>query len=391
LNTGNIKQVQDIYESTPDFHALIDSVTYNDNWDTIVDGKTMYFWFENEKQIRTKYGVLSDVAEKQLAEKIQMPFRYFQKMKTENPSLFLQSLNSWAKNFPMGLGNKQYLVRSVITRYPNSIYTGNKVRAILSNRYRRIDNREVIYYMLPILIANGYEIKSAKMTNDELYIKAVDPKAEIDISKYKQDDLIQAGISISNNELGLGGLTITPFVYRLVCTNGMMLPEMLASFNQVHLGKPMGTTDTDRTLESFYDNNELFLKVDLFVKEEQIKSKAKLTKIKEVFADAKEKYITGSTYNQSLQDVLNKLNTLESSVSLTDDERISIEQHIQEENIRMEGHDTGYYNMFELVNGITSYAGSISDYSRSTELEKYAGKVLHLPTSAIEHKVLYNS
>ena len=57
----------------------------------------------------------------------------------------------------------------------------------------------------------------------------------------------------------------------------------------------------------------------------------------------------------------------------------------------MEGHDTGYYNMFELVNGITSYAGSISDYSRSTELEKYAGKVLHLPTSAIEHKVLYNS
>ena len=39
-------------------------------------------------------------------------------------------------------------------------------------------------------------------------------------------DIVQAGVMISNSEVGLGAVSIQPLVYRLVCTNGMIVNDM---------------------------------------------------------------------------------------------------------------------------------------------------------------------
>ena len=43
------------------------------------------------------------------------------------------------------------------------------------------------------------------------------------IVEVKQGDTVQAGIIISNSEVGLGSLSLRTFLYRLVCLNGMIL------------------------------------------------------------------------------------------------------------------------------------------------------------------------
>lgn len=35
----------------------------------------------------------------------------------------------------------------------------------------------------------------------------------------RKGDIVQAGVMISNSEVGLGAVSIQPLVYRLVCTN----------------------------------------------------------------------------------------------------------------------------------------------------------------------------
>ena len=55
---------------------------------------------------------------------------------------------------------------------------------------------------------------------------------------------MQAGVIISNSETGLGAVSIQPLIYRLVCSNGMVVNE--ARTRRTHIGR-VNTTD-----ENFY-------------------------------------------------------------------------------------------------------------------------------------------
>ena len=56
-----------------------------------------------------------------------------------------------------------------------------------------------------------------------MYIKVVNPRLEAEVQK---GDIVQAGIIISNSEVGLGSVRVMPLVYRLVCLNGMVVNDL---------------------------------------------------------------------------------------------------------------------------------------------------------------------
>ena len=45
-------------------------------------------------------------------------------------------------------------------------------------------------------------------------------KSEISVG-----DVVESGITISNSEVGYGSVSITPFIYRLVCSNGLKVND----------------------------------------------------------------------------------------------------------------------------------------------------------------------
>ena len=109
--------------------------------------------------------------------------------------------------------------------------SGRVARALLSERYRRIDNLEVAAAVLPLFAGRGeYEVVSAEVTENRLYLKIVNHRMEMAVVP---GDYVQAGVVISNSEVGLGSVSVQPLLYRLVCTNGMIVNDMGERKNHV--------------------------------------------------------------------------------------------------------------------------------------------------------------
>ena len=75
------------------------------------------------------------------------------------------------------------------------------------------------------------EIASCEVTDRKLYIKAVNPRLQADVTP---GDVVQSGICITNSEVGLGSFEASPLVYRLVCSNGMVVND--AAQKRKHIG-----------------------------------------------------------------------------------------------------------------------------------------------------------
>lgn len=165
---------------------------------------------------------IAPIAHGQIAEKMGIPKRYYDRMMTEAPDLLRDNVRHWFQNTP-----KKNLVR---------VLDGN-ARAFLSNRYRPLDNDELMEAVLPGLTSADVQIKQFALTESRLYVRAVTKRLTAEVAK---GDIVQAGIVISNSEVGMGALKIEPMVYRLVCLNGMIHAVAL---NKLHVGRAFGNGD----------------------------------------------------------------------------------------------------------------------------------------------------
>ena len=71
------------------------------------------------------------------------------------------------------------------------------------------------------------------MTENRLYLKIVNHRLEMEVVP---GDYVQAGVVISNSEVGLGSVSVQPLVYRLLCINGMVVNDMGERKNHVGRG-----------------------------------------------------------------------------------------------------------------------------------------------------------
>ena len=155
----------------------------------------------------------SSLFHRQVASALGIPAKYYDLMQAQKPELLAENVNSWFADKP-----SSYMVRSM------DYGAGQVARALLSERYRRIDNMEIATAVLPLFAGNDqYEVMSCEVTENRLYLKVVNHRLEMEVRK---GDIVQAGVMISNSEVGLGAVSIQPLVYRLVCTNGMVVNDM---------------------------------------------------------------------------------------------------------------------------------------------------------------------
>lgn len=130
----------------------------------------------------------------------------------------------------------------------------NKVRAVLSTRYRTLDNADLFFLAADEFRKAGAEVWEARLTDDSMRLYAVQPgiAAEVDdrpdggISGRRwepgqeddgqggQRDRHVAAVCIQNSETGCGSLRVRPCTLRLVCQNFNVWDETLT---QVHLGR----------------------------------------------------------------------------------------------------------------------------------------------------------
>lgn len=307
------------------------------------DGDTVLLTLQNETtNTNTLLGV-TDIAHRQIANNLNIPMRYYERMLKDNPALLAENVNAWFNTEP-----KVRMVRTL---------DGN-ARALLSDKYRRIDNFQIAETVLPIIgDIDGITFESTEVTDARMYIKVVNKKLTREV---KPGDYVQSGIMITNSEVGLGTVTIQPLLYRLVCTNGMVVNDMKASTRRRHIGRG-NTSDEDYVLYAddtlLADDHALMLKIRDTIKAAM--DEVHLTNLTEIMREAAEAKITGQ--------IPKMIELAAPEFGFTKHEGEGILDHLIRD---------GDYSLYGFSNAITRYAQDVTSYDRSTELEQIGYSVL---------------
>jgi hypothetical protein len=170
----------------------------------------------------TAGGPVNEFAHRQLREWAGIPAKYYDRLRADAPALLDTNVRHWLYD-----EERERHVRMV------RMLEG-RVRAFLSNRYRRLDNFDLMEKAVGPELAKheGLTFHVASMTPDRFYLRAVLPRLQASI---RVGDEVQAGVQIRNSEVGDGKLEVAPFVWRLVCLNGMVRADM--SLGRYHVGR----------------------------------------------------------------------------------------------------------------------------------------------------------
>lgn len=280
---------------------------------------------------------ITTLAHRQVAEKLGIPFIYYGMMMQRAPELLATNVNHWLRS-----SGKRNLVRTL----------DNRVRAFLSDRYRRLDNYEVLSAVLPALNEAGIvRVVSSEVTERKMYLKAIFPETEREV---KVGDPVQMGVMISNSEVGDGALAVSPFVERLICTNGMVVTEL--SKRRQHVGRVTEAEDviefSDDTLEA--EDTAFVLKLRDSVK--HFLAPATIDAQVDRFRIAAGFEVEGNV-QQTVQ-------VLSDKRGLSKHEGENILQHL------IRGGDLSAWGW---ANAVTRTAADVTDYDRATELEALGG------------------
>ena len=295
---------------------------------------------------------VSDVAHKQIADRLGIPFKYYERMRMEYPDLLDRNINGWLQKSP-----EKRMLRTL----------DGRLRAFLSDRYRRLDNLELVDHVLPVIAQmKGCSIESCDITETHLYMKVINRTMKAELVP---GDAVQAGFVISNSEIGLGALKVEPLLYRLVCKNGLISKDL--AHKKYHAGRQV--EDTDNAYELYSDETLAADDKAYFLKVQDIVSAA----VDEVRFNLTVDKMRASMDIRTGDDPFKTVEILGDKYVLNKAERASILRHFIMEND---------FSTFGLVNAVTRSSQDVSDYNRATDLERLGGTLLEESVSSSKIK-----
>ena len=286
---------------------------------------------------------VSDFAHRQIADRLAIPTRYYDRMRQEQPGLLDTNVNTWFQEKP-----ERRLIRTL----------GGTARAFLSDRYRRMDNVDIVEAVLPLITdLPGAEIVSCELTETKMYLKVVNRRLELDV---KPGDTVQAGFVLSNSEVGAGSVRVEPLLYRLVCANGMIAADY--SQKRYHMGRLLESEENreifrDETLEA--DDKAFLLKVQDTVRLSV--DQAKFAHLVGRLRDTTGQFLSGNP--------VRAVEILAGRHMLTQSESGGVLRNL------ISGGDLSQYG---LINAVTRTSQEIENYDRATELERLGGQLMML-------------
>jgi hypothetical protein len=285
---------------------------------------------------------MTDIAHQQVSEKLGIPKRYYEAMGTI-PGLRAQNVNAWLRNSP----DTRKMVRTL----------DGRARAFLSDKFVPFDHFTVMESFLPVMrdFAN-VEVRALSLTDTKMYVQLVFPTLAAEI---KKGDIVQAGITLSNSEVGYGAVDISTLIWRLVCSNGMIGQSLV---NRVHVGRRI----SDDVQESnIFKHDTIVAEIEAF-----------RLRLRDTFANA----LTQTTFEKQVvklraaaEDKITNLIRVVENVTrrfeFTEKERESIMTNLMTE---------GDASRWGLANSITALAKEIDNQDRQFTLEQKGNEVIEL-------------
>jgi len=304
---------------------------------------------------------MNSLAHGQLAEYTGIPKPYYDRMLAEDPDLLAGNVNTWLHK-----KSESRMVRTL----------DGRVRAILSDRYRPMENADLAEAVLPVLLEQDLFVVSCEITERRMYIKAFDRRIEREIKFKGTDaahtflkDVVFPAITISNSEVGSGALQIAAGLYTGGCTNFAAFSD--SRMRKYHVGGK--AADSSEVYAMYTDATKRLTDAALWAQtRDVVKSAFDLARFEELVGRVQE------TAQQPIDgDVVKVIDLTGEKFGFSKDEKSSILRHL------ISGGDLSRYGLF---NAVTRAAEDLPDYERASEFERIGGRVIELPQS--EWKVL---
>ena len=296
---------------------------------------------------------LNSTAHRQMSGYLRIPANYYERMLKEYPELLAHNVNSWL--------NRTQEVKLLRT-------LDGTARAILSNRYWCVDNLHLLQAVIPI-IGNmlGMSVVSCGLTETHMYVKIVSERLRDDVVP---GDTVQYGVCITNSEVGMGAIAIQPLLYRLICTNGMVVGEHLGTgARRVHKGTPLTLPGEFR---HYYPPGDSHIR--RFVEQFQKSLNEALQGAQ--FGALMDRMRLATQAHIQAQDLTLLLQKIGSAFGLREAEQECVLNHL------LGGQDMTLYG---LSNAVTRYAQDVSSYDRATRLEAVGYNIMTMPRRQWEH------
>lgn len=306
---------------------------------------------EAESQLVTPQGEfnLLNTAHLHIAEMTGIDRRYYQRLRSEAPALLAENVNHWLSLS----GPKPRLIRALDT----------DVRALASVRYAALDNDSLLAALTPVISDIGGSVESCALSDEGLTLKLVTPKLQGDV---KKGDTVQAGLLIRNSEVRQGALSVQPLIFRLVCTNGLILGSASGkAASRRHVGRDWRG---DRDYFGVVPEN-----IERAAWEQGIWSQLQ-DNIREVinaeaFHGILERLNATTKFQTTLEpeEVIERLGLLGPEYKLGPEVQAQVVGHI---------HADGYTgSLYDILNGVTRAAQGVASYEFSTSLEVLGGRL----------------
>lgn len=309
---------------------------------------------------------LNDHALGQISSDLEIPKRYFDRMKTAAPDLLVTNVNHWLSHEP-----QKRMLRGFKPEGDSPHGTG---RGWVSAGYKRLDYIEVARNIFPVFKdIPGLTFHQAQITPTKLYLRAVLPGVSFDIKPpaghvpgtYVEGgtagmhvgDVLQAGIEIRNSEVGASQLEINPFVFRLICLNGMVVREY--GTQRRHVGKRI-------TEEQFYRADTLEADDKAFWLKARDDAAAVLSEVRFNEIAAK---LAETIHGEKIEAPIAATEELAQRFSFTDEERDRVLRNLA---------DAGDFSQWGALNAVTAAAKDSATFDRQAELETIGWDVAQL-------------
>lgn len=180
-----------------------------------------------------------------LADKLGIPWKYYDRLRTDNPGLLDENVSRW-------FANEQYNGKGYFLRTFTDQDGGTGVaRCLLSDRYHVLDNLDVVYAALEAVKKSGVNvtIDPSDLSDEAIFMRVICPDVEVEApelldrykvpgdrgrSNYDNPGGICTGFILRNSEVGSGRFTITPRLVVGKCANGMIFKS--EAYGKQHLG-----------------------------------------------------------------------------------------------------------------------------------------------------------
>jgi len=285
---------------------------------------------------------MTDLFHRQVGFVLDIPAKYYDKMRTESPSLLAWNVDWW-----LGKKDTTHMIRTM----------DNTARAFLSNRYRRLDNYEIAQAILPVFAEmRDARVESCEVTDTRMYIKVVNKRLELEVTP---GDIVQAGVAVSNSEVGLGSVSVMPLVYRLVCSNGMIVNDL--GSRKYHVGRVNEESwelFSDETIEA--DDHAFTMKLA-----DTVRTAVDETRFRMIVDKLREAVSTPMTGRAPRV------------VELTA-KQYGFTQ-LEQDNILFQLIQGADRSLYGLSNAVTRASQDVDNYDRATDLEKAGWQIATMP------------